>query len=225
MAFEKWQKVEREAGSAENLKNTLRRLFLIFIDSQEKEVARGQIAEATFVAKRSQIINGILPYIALKKLRNLARVNSNRDFREYPAFRRDQGKNPSTINNEVVTLREAFRWMRREELVDCDVPFVETYTINQRKRDERNSPIPVDVFVLIKEWLDVYMGQDIKTRWGNKHKPHFSKREKSARKLFRHYCLHEDCFACRPLAGLDFLKMNHGKRPQVSDGQGWQTCI
>lgn len=61
MAFEKWQKVEREAGSAENLKNTLRRLFLIFIDSQEKEVARGQIAEATFVAKRSQIINGILP--------------------------------------------------------------------------------------------------------------------------------------------------------------------
>ena len=197
-AFERWEKFQKEQDSGSTLKTTLRRLFLLFIDSEEKEVDRGKLAEATFASKRSGILNGILPYIAAKGLRDPTKVNSNRDFRGYPDFRFDEGKNPSTINNEIITLREAFRWMRREEFVEYDVPYVETFTIDQRKREESNPPIPVDDFVLIKEWLDEYVGQDIKNRWGNRHKPHFSKRERFARELFRQYCLTSVAAALRP---------------------------
>ena len=197
-AFERWEKFEKEREKGATLTTTLRKLFLLFIDSEEKEVDRGKLAETTFASKRSQILNGILPYIAAKGLRDPAKVNSNRDFRGYPDFRLDAGKNPSTINNEIITLREAFRWMRREELVEYDVPYVESFTINQRKREESNPPIPVDDFLLIKKWLDEYVGQDIKTGWGNKHKPHFTKRERFARELFRLYCLTMVAAALRP---------------------------
>ena len=172
-------------------------MFLLFIDAEEKEVERGKLSESTFVAKRSGILNGI-PYIYAKALRDPSKVNSNRDFRGYPDFRLDQGKNPSIINNEIITLREAFRWMRREDLVEYDVPYVESCTINKRKREESNPPIPLDDFVVIKEWLDEYVRQDIKDRWGNRHKPQFNKRERFARELFRHYCLVSVAAALRP---------------------------
>jgi len=105
--------------------------------------------------------------------------------------------------------------MRREDLVEYDVPYVESFTINQRKREESNPPIPVDDFIVIKEWLDEYVGQDIKDRWGNRHKPQFTKRQRFARELFRHYCLVSVEAALRPH---EWMALTWGMVEFKSDG-------
>ena len=197
-AFERWENIQKQLEAGTNLKLTTRKLFFRFLDYQEKEVERGKVAPATFSCKKSQIINGILPYLALKGIRNPEKMNPNRDWREYPNYRLDEGLNPSTINNEVITIREAFKWFRREEYVEYDIPYIEIFTIDQRKRDESNPPIPVDDFVRIKKWLDDYVKQEIVTRFSDKLKGRHVNRERFARELFRHYCLTMTAAALRP---------------------------
>lgn len=138
----------------EESKYSLTRLFYLFIGNEQKLVDRGRLSQAILNRKRQQIENGILPYIAAKRLRDARKVKSNTDFREYPDFRMDQGKADGTINNEIITIKEAFRWMRREDLVDYEAPFNESITINQAKRDLSNPPISIEDFERIKRYLD-----------------------------------------------------------------------
>ncbi|KZR93129.1 hypothetical protein MITS9509_00422 [Synechococcus sp. MIT S9509] len=90
-------------------------------------------------------------------MKDARRINSNKDFRDYPKFRLVMGKDPATVNNEIITIKEALRWFRREEYIDYEPPFIETCTVDQRKRDDSNPPITVDDFLLITEWLDKYV--------------------------------------------------------------------
>ena len=197
-AFERWENIQKTLESGTNLKLTTRKLFFLFLDYQSLEVEREKVAPGTFSVKKSQIINGILPYLAMKGLRNPLKLNPNKDWRDYPNYRLDQGMNPSSINNEIITIKEAFRWFRREEYVEYDVPFIEIFTIDQRKRDESNPPIPVDDFVRIKEWLDDYTTKKIETRYSDRLKGRHVNRERFARELFRHYCLTLTAAALRP---------------------------
>ena len=156
MAFQKWEAViEAKERNADN-KLTITRLFWLFIQSEQELMDRGRIDEKTFISKKSGIVNGILPFIAAKRLKSPKKIKTNKDFRDYPNFRQDQGKADTTINNEIITIREAFRWMRVEDHIDFDPPLVETIPINQAKREEANPPIPVEDFEQIRKYLDVY---------------------------------------------------------------------
>ena len=90
-------------------------------------------------------------------LKDPKRINANKDFRSYPTWRLGQGKDQTTVNNEIITIKEAFRWFRREEYIDYDPPYIESCTVDQRKRDQFNPPIVVDDLIRIKEWLDKYV--------------------------------------------------------------------
>lgn len=186
LAFQKWEAViEAKERNADN-KLTITRLFWLFIQSEQELMDRGRIDEKTFISKKSGIVNGILPFIAAKRLKSPKKIKTNKDFRDYPNFRQDQGKADTTINNEIITIREAFRWMRVEDHIDFDPPLVETIPINQAKREEANPPIPVEDFEQIRKYLDVY-SEEV----GNG-------REGYMRKLFRTFCLTIANGALRP---------------------------
>ncbi len=190
-AFSVWQSILRDKEDSDSTKTSLVRLFHYFIEHQHIKVSNKQLSIRTVESKISGINNGILPFIISKGLKNPKRVNSNKDFRDYPDFRLAQGKDPATVNNEIITIKEAFRWMRREEFIDYDPPFIESCPVNQRKRDESNPPITVDDFLVIKEWLDSYVDENIKTSFENSHANKLQKRtytrERYMREMFRCY--------------------------------------
>lgn len=168
LAFQKWEAVmEAKERNAEN-KLTITRLFWLFIQSEQELMDRGRIDEKTFVSKKSGIINGILPFISAKRLKSPKKIKTNKDFRDYSNFRQDQEKADTTINNEIITIREAFRWMRVEDYIDYDPPLVETIPINQAKREEANPPIPVEDFEIISRYLDDYLQEDVRGYEGYK---------------------------------------------------------
>jgi len=186
MAFEAWQSMMRDVENKETFKVSLTRLFHFFIENEQQQVELGKLSQGTVSSKKSGIINGILPYVAEKKLRAPNRVNTNKDFRDYPDWRLLQGKDPSTINNEIITIKEAFRWFRRQDYIDYDPPYIESCRIDQKKRDESNPPIKVDDYLLIKEWLDSYVKESPRGR------------EKYMRELFRAYVTTSVSAALRP---------------------------
>ncbi len=190
-AFAVWQSIVRDKEESDSTKTSLSRLFHYFIEHQHIKASNKQLSVRTVESKISGIKNGILPFIAHKGLRNPKRVNSNKDFRDYPDFRLAQGKDPATVNNEIIIIKEAFRWMRREEYIDYDPPYIESCTVNQRKRDESNPPITVDDFLLMKDWLDAYVDEDIKTKFESSHANKLQKRtysrERYMRQMFRCY--------------------------------------
>ena len=158
------------------------------MEHNESEVEIGKISPYTRNAKNSQIRNGILPYIQERGMKDARRINSNKDFRDYPKFRLVMGKDPATVNNEIITIKEALRWFRREEYIDYDPPFIETCTVDQRKRDDSNPPITVDDFLLLTEWLDKYVEDVPKGR------------QTYMRKMFRCYVHICTAAALRPAA-------------------------
>ena len=186
MAFEAWQSMMRDIENKEAFKQSLTRLFHFFIENEQRQVDSGKLSQGTVSSKKSQIMNGILPYVAERKLRDPNRVNANKDFRDYPDWRLLQGKEPATVNNEIITIKEAFRWFRREDYIDYDPPFIEPCRVDQKKRDESNPPIKVDDYLLIKEWLDAYVKDSPKGR------------EKYMRELFRAYVTTSVSAALRP---------------------------
>ena len=185
LALQKWEAcMESRERNADNTL-TITRLFWLFIQSEQELMDRGRIDQKTFASKKSGIVNGILPFITTKRLKSLKKMLANKEFRDYPEFRQDQGKADTTINNEITTIREAFRWMRQQDYIDYDPPLVETIPINQAKKEEANPPIPVDDFEKIRRYLDAYV-QEARGREGYK------------RALFRTFCLTVVNGALRP---------------------------
>lgn len=185
-AFDAWQSMMRDIENKETFKQSVTRLFHFFIENEQQQVELGKLSQTTVSSKKSGIMNGILPYVAEKGLRDPKRVNANKDFRDYPDWRLAQGKDPATVNNEIITIKEAFRWFRREEYIDYDPPYIESCRVDQRKRDESNPPITVDDFLLIKEYLDAYVRDSPKGR------------EKYMREMFRAYVVCSVSAALRP---------------------------
>tara|TARA_Y100001978_G_C23671293_1_gene423915 strand:- start:368 stop:1597 length:1230 start_codon:yes stop_codon:yes gene_type:complete len=157
MAFTLWQSITREIEQEETFKLSTTRLFHFFMESQNCLVEMKQISPNTVSTKFSQIKSAIIPFIQEMGLKDPKRINANKDFRSYPTWRLGQGKDQTTVNNEIITIKEAFRWFRREEYIDYDPPYIESCTVDQRKRDQSNPPIVVDDFIRIKEWLDKYV--------------------------------------------------------------------
>ena len=185
LALQKWEAcMECRERNADNTL-TITRLFWLFIQSEQELMDRGRIDQKTFASKKSGIVNGILPFITFKRLKSLKKILASKEFRDYPEFRQDQGKADTTINNEITTIREAFRWMRQQDYIDYDPPLVETIPINQAKKEEANPPIPVDDFEKIRRYLDAYV-QEARGREGYK------------RALFRTFCLTVVNGALRP---------------------------
>ena len=186
MAFEAWQSMMRDIENKETFKHSVTRLFHFFIENEQRQADLGKLSQATVSSKKSQIMKGILLYVAERKLRDPKRVNANKDFRDYPDWRLLQGKDPATVNNEIITIKEAFRWFRRQDYIDYDPPYIESCRIDQRKRDESNPPITADDFLIIKEYLDAYVKDSPKGR------------ERYMRELFRAYVTTSVSAALRP---------------------------
>ena len=104
MAFEAWQSMMRDIENKETFKQSLTRLFHFFIENEQRQVDLGKLSQGTVSSKKSQIMNGILPYVAEKKLRDPNRVNANKDFRDYPDWRLHQGKEPATVIISLFTV-------------------------------------------------------------------------------------------------------------------------
>ena len=205
-AFVQWEKCIERLNRGDESKYSISRLFYLFIENEQKLVDRDRLAQTTLNCKKSQIENGILPYIAAKRLRDARKVKSNTDFREYPDFRLDQGKSDGTINNEIITIKEAFRWMRREGLVDYEAPFIESITINQSKRDLSNPPIPIEDFERIRKYLDDQLNEEI------------SRTESYYRHLFKTCVLTSASAALRPheWRALTWGMVQLGKENEIS---------
>ena len=108
-AFTTWQSVLKEVEEDSATKLSITRLFWLFVDAEQQQVEMGKLSQQTVTSKKSGVVNGILPYIAHKRLRSPKRINSNRDFRDFPDFRLGMGKDPATVNNEIITIREALQ--------------------------------------------------------------------------------------------------------------------
>lgn len=184
-AFSVWQSISEEVASSSS-KRSIIKLFHLFLSSQQEKVDRGLMSPRTFDSKKSSIINGIIPYLTARGMQDPRRINSSKDFRTYSDWRLDQGKQSSTINNEITIIKEAFKWMRREEFIDYDPPFIESLPMNQAKRDQSNPPIPVSDYGKISDWLNTYCEMNVNDR------------EKYARYLFRASCLIRTTAALRP---------------------------
>ena len=96
-----------------------------FITHTEDRVKRGEIQWNTMNGKRNTCRNGLLNYLTEKQLLRIPDLNPKRHFKDYPAFRLDDGIEHSTLISEVKTIKEWIKWAYKQGYLKTGECFID----------------------------------------------------------------------------------------------------
>jgi len=96
-----------------------------FITHTEDRLKRGEIQWNTMNGKRNTCRNGLLQYITDKQLLRISDLNPKRHFKEYAAYRLEQGTKHSTVVYETKVIKEWIKWAYKQGYLKTGECFVD----------------------------------------------------------------------------------------------------
>lgn len=127
-----------------------------WIRDVELRASRQEIVMATAERKKHAIINGVIPFLQKKSLLRAYDIQPQKDFIDYPAYRRTQGLKHASIKTEIVILKEFVTWLHKKgmvktSLVECSLP---RQTFEAKASEESSKPFTEEMLESIFNYLN-----------------------------------------------------------------------